>query len=105
MIVKKAGNKIFGAKFTNAEQKAIDMEVGRQLAGYMRDHENEIDAMMLWVLHTQFGFGIDRLKRLYTEFHKPLDEMIKHYELEGVDKGWLCQKKLKDYGIDLDEME
>lgn len=32
MLVKKAGGKVYGATFTAAEKRAMDMEIKRQLA-------------------------------------------------------------------------
>lgn len=61
MVVKKAGGKIYGAVLTAAEKKAMNMEIERQLAEYTRKHEVELNAMILYVLHEQLGFGEQRL--------------------------------------------
>ncbi len=45
MFVKKSGGKIFGAEFTAAEKKALDIEVKRQLAEYDKKHVMELDAI------------------------------------------------------------
>lgn len=42
MRVKKAGGKVYGADFTAAERKAMNLEIQRQLAEYSRKHANEI---------------------------------------------------------------
>ena len=57
MHIKKSGGKIFGADLTAAERKAMNMEIQRQLAEYTRKHRLELDAMILWVLHAQYGWG------------------------------------------------
>lgn len=57
MRIKKAGGKVYGADFTAAERKAMNLEIQRQLAEYSRKHANEIDAIILWQLHAQYGFG------------------------------------------------
>ena len=51
MRVKKVGGKVYGADFTAAERKAMNLEIERQLAEYSRKHANEIDAIILWQLH------------------------------------------------------
>ena len=61
MQIKKAGGKIFGASLTAAEQKAMNMEIQRQLVEYDRKNELELDAIILWELHTQLGLCL-----LYT---------------------------------------
>ena len=68
MVVKKAGGKIYGAVLTSAEKKAMNMEIERQLAEYTRKHEVELNAMILYVLHEQLGFGEQRLRKFFDRF-------------------------------------
>ena len=81
MYMKKAGGKVYGSHLTAAEKKAMDIEIRRQLAEYDLKHANELDAMILWHLHEEFGFGPKRLKQFYDTFAVRLDELIKHYEM------------------------
>ena len=106
MTVKKAGGKVIGAQLTAAEKKAMNLEIQRQLSDYTRKHAREIDAMFLWFLHEEFGFGLKRLKRAFTQFDSRLDELCNRYEMntEGEDI-WLCTKRLKEYGADLEQWE
>ena len=103
MYTKKAGGKVYGAHLTAAEKKAMDIEIRRQLAEYDLKHANELDAMILWHLHEEFGFGPKRLKQFYDTFAVRLNELIKHYEMTDSDMVWLCTYKLKQYGIDIEE--
>ena len=106
MQIKKAGGKVYGANLTSAEKKAMDMEIQRQLADYDRKHILEIDALILWQLHEQLGFGPTRLKRFFDQFAPALDALIKRYELDDEDQIWLCTHMLKkQYGIDLEQWE
>lgn len=105
MQIKKSGGKIFGASLTSAEKKAMDMEIQRQLAEYDREHALEIDAVILWELRKQFGFGPKRLRRFYDNFTSALDALLKRYELEDSDQVWLCTHQLKEAGIDLEQWE
>ena len=90
MRVKKAGGKVFGADLTAAERKAMNLEIQRQLAEYDRKHANELDAIILWQLHAQFGFGAKRLKRFYNRFKAEYFDLVKRYELDEGDNIWLC---------------
>lgn len=101
MRIKKTGGKIYGASLSAAEQKAMDMEIQRQLAEYDRKHELEIDAMILWVLHERFGFGPKRLRLFYDNFTASIDALIKRYEMENSEHIWICTYKLKKYGVDV----
>lgn len=103
MQIKKIGGKIYGASLTSSEQKAIDLEIKRQLAEYENKHNIEIDAMILWILHEEFGFGEYRLKKFYDRFENSLKDLLGRYEMEDSDTVWLCTQKLKEYGIDLEE--
>ena len=102
MRIKKAGGKIFGADLTAAEKKAMDMEIQRQLAEYDNKHRLEFDALILWVLHAEFGFGRNRLKRFYDCFESSIDDLIARYDLENQDDIWLCTHKLKEIGVDIE---
>ena len=103
MFIKKLGGKIFGTKFTAAEQKAIDMEVKRQLAEYDRKHAIEIEALNAWIMRELFGFGEKKLKRYHDEFYSEMKALIDRYEMPDKDAPWLCTRKLKEKGIDLEK--
>ena len=103
MRIKKAGNKIYGAELTAAERKAMNMEIQRQLAEYTKAHEEEMDAVILWQLHEQLGFGPKRLKRFYDNFAPVMKDLIARYELDDSEQTRACTKKLRDYGIDISE--
>lgn len=104
MRIKKASGMIYGADLTSAERKAMNMEIQRQLAEYVRKTQMEVDAIMLWQLHEQLGFGPKRLRQFYDNFAPAIDELLKRYELEDSDRIWLCTYKLKDEcGIDIEK--
>lgn len=102
MRVKKASGKVYGADLTAAERKAMNMEIQRQLAEYDRKHMNEIDAIVLWQLHAQFGFGATRLRRFYERFKAEYLDLVKRYEMEESDNIWLNTYKLKEIGVDIE---
>lgn len=105
MKVKKAGKRVFGAVMSAAEKKAMDMEIQRQLAEYDRKHIREIDALVLWELREQLGFGNKRLKKFYDNFSRGIEALIRRYEMEQGDDVWLCTYKLKEIGCDLEKWE
>lgn len=105
MKVKKAGKRVFGAVMSVAEKKAMDMEIQRQLTEYDRKHIREIDALVLWELHEQLGFGNKRLKKFYDNFSRGIEALIRRYEMEQGDDVWLCTYKLKEIGCDLEKWE
>ena len=97
-----ARGKVYGADFTAAERKAMNLEIQRQLAEYSRKHANEIDAIILWQLHAQYGFGEKRLRRFYDRFKAEYFDLIKRYEMDEDDNIWLNTYKLKEIGVDIE---
>lgn len=103
MILKKHGGKIYGATLTADEKKAVRMEIQRELVEYNKKNNQELDALILWHLHEEFGFGKKRLRRFYESFFPALKALAERYELDDSDRVWICSYRLKEYGIDLDE--
>ena len=90
-------------------RKAMEAEAGRMAKEAIdqmnRENEEELDAMVLYILHSEFGFGEKRLRRFYDSFSGGLRDLGKRYAMESYDdRIWLCRKKLKDEcGIDISE--
>ena len=104
MVVKQVGKLILGADLNEKEKKALDIELGKEFAKYNRNNANEVDAIILWVLHDQFGFGHDRLKNFHAAFQPSLEELCKRYEMtDKDDELWLCTRKLLDIGVDIED--
>ena len=103
MEIKKSGKTIFGARFTNAEQKAIDMEIDRQLADYTRKHNIELDAILLKRLRDYLGFDEQQLREFFDKCDDDIARMIKYYELDDRDQAWLCTRQLKEEGFDIEQ--
>lgn len=101
MTVIKILGKVYGAKLTNAEKEAMEIEIRKQIAVETRKHEDEVVALILWSLMDQFGFGEKRLKQFYDGFEPSIKSLLDRYEMADEDDVWLCTKKLKDKGIDI----
>ena len=88
---------------TANERKAFETELKYELAEWDKKHYNELDALILWVLHNEFGFGEKRLKQFHDAFVQNIGALLKRYEMDGEDDVWLCTYKLKQAGIDISE--
>lgn len=99
-IFKKVNGKVFGVSFSKEEQRAMTEEINRQIAEQYEDWLINLDAMVLWTLHTHLGFGKKRLKRFYRDFTKQHIELTQYYECNG-DDGSLCIHKLRGIDVDL----
>lgn len=98
-MFKKSGGKIFAVQFNKAEERALDQEIKKQIVENDRAFDMDKESSILWMLHTQFGFGPKRLKLFYAETLK----LREYYLMEQADDGWLARKKLKDIGCDIEE--
>ena len=104
MVVKKAFGKIFGATFTKAEEKALDIEIRKALAEMDEKNTNEIDAMILWYLHERYGFGVKRLREFHDFFVPAIKSLCKQYEMNTPEeKCWIFTHKLKEIGADIEQ--
>lgn len=101
MRVKQMGNKIYGAELTAKERKAMNIEINKQIAQMEREHVNEIDALVLYVLYKHFGWGKKRLRDFYEAFTAEHNRLIEHYEMPD-DNAWLALEKLKEIGVDVE---
>lgn len=104
MRIKKSCGKVFGADLTNTELKAMNMEIRRQLDKYNKQNINELDALVLYTLYIEFGFGKKRLMRFYNKFNILFKELSEYYMFEDNKMPWLYTKKLKECGIDIAEL-
>lgn len=105
MIVKKTAGRVIGAQLTNAEKKAMDIEIQKELAIWTRKHEKEIIAMVLRQVRRTFGSGKKKLKEFFVDFDKDIDDLVQKYEMGDMsgDDAWLCTRELEELGIDIDE--
>lgn len=90
-MFKKSGGKIFGVQFNKAEEKALNQAINEQIVANDRAFDMDKESSILWMLHTQFGFGPKHLK------------LREYYLMDQEDDGWLARQKLKDIGCDIEE--
>ena len=101
MQIKKYKGQIFGAVLSPKEKKALDLEVRRAIAAEEQKFDRAMDAMVLYTLHREFGFGKDRLRRFYEAFLAGRNELIERYQ-SPEDNAWIAEQELKRLGVDLD---
>ena len=96
---KKIKGKVFGVSLSKEEQRAMNAEINRQIAENYKEWLVNLDAMVLWTLHTYLGFGEKRLKQFYKEFTKQHIELMQYYECDGVCVGELYDNGNGNVGI------
>ena len=81
MRVKQYKGKVYGAELTAKEQKAMDIEINRQILEADKRYTNDIDAMVLYALHKHLGFGPKRLRRFWEAFNAEHKKLRDYYEM------------------------
>lgn len=93
---------IFGVKFHPKEQQVIDAEINRQLLERHRKFSDDVDYMIMRILHDHFGFGLSRLRRFYDHFTEENYELMEHYEM--ADAGaYIARKEMNEIGCDIEK--
>ena len=87
------------------EKKQVNAEIKRQLAEYDKAHAEELDNLVLYILHTEFGFGKKRLKKFYIHFMNGINSLIDRYDMDDEDAIWGCTHKLKEYGLTVEDLQ
>lgn len=87
----------------HCEEGALNQEIKKQIVENDRAFDMDKESSILWMLHTQFGFGPKRLKLAWKLFYAETLKLREYYLMEQADGGWLARKKLKDIGCDIEE--
>ena len=87
---------------TAAEKKAMNIEIQKQIIKRDEEYAENLDALILYVLMTHYGWKKKRLRKFWNAFvaeHKSLREF---YQMnEDGDTEWLAHQKLKAIGVDV----
>ena len=83
-------------QMSKAEKAALKAEIARQVHELDEKFSAEICAMLLWALHEEFGFGADRLRRVWDCVAVHRAELLKHYE-------FILLYKLRQIGVDVEK--
>lgn len=84
-------------RMTKKQERAMQAEMLRQLNSNMA---SDLEATFLWALHTEFGFGAERLRRFYDCVAESREALLRHYEMQN-DAEFILLHKLKEIGVDL----
>lgn len=92
---------------TNRERKALEAEINRQTAQNVKNLSLNLQALVLWQLHEQEGWGNKKLLRFQKRFLPMIQELQRFYELENASEtDFVCRYKLKnEVGIDVEDLD
>lgn len=96
---------IIPRKMTNAEMKALQGEIRKQIAEGVGKLGGNIEAIVLWQLHEQKGYSVEELEEFLEGFRPALQALQAFYEIDGQEETELaCVYNLKAIGFDTDKL-
>jgi hypothetical protein len=102
MIPKKMNGRVYGAYLTAAEQRAMDMEINRQIVMKDEQYEMDLDALILYALMRHKGWKKVRLHNFWKDFIIIHKELRDYYQMNRPgDIEWFAHRELKAIGVDI----
>ena len=86
-------------------RRVVLRELNTELSSATDRFFQDETSVILWVLHTTFGFGAERLRRFYDGYKPANDKLKEYYAMSDSDMPYMTKRLLKDIGVDLDEWE
>lgn len=94
------------SKLSCAQKAEIADEAQRQINKIMPMVVSNVEAIILWQLHEQCGFGKKRLMKFFNATAPMISGMLDFYGFKtDEDAIWLCKHHLKEIGIDVDSLK
>ena len=102
MFPKKFKGKPYGAELTAAERRAMNIEINRQIAVKDEQYQENLDALILYVLMVKRGWKKKRLHDFWKDFIAVHKELRDFYQMDKAgDAEWFCHRELKKIGVDV----
>ena len=102
MNFKKFRGQIYDVDLTPKEQKAMEEKANQLLAIRHREFADDVDYMILHILHRHFGFGPTRLRRFYEAFIIENEALIKRYEMSDAGT-YIARKEMNAIGCNVEQ--
>ena len=86
------------------QDELIKQECKKEFAKLLDHYNREVAMQVIHILHFDFGFGEKRLYKFAERLNEMQRKQKETYELDSSDTAWLCEKQLKDEGLDVDKI-
>lgn len=98
-------NAIIPRKLSNREMKQVDGQIREQIGQSIVKLKSNIEALVLWEIHQQCGYGAKRLEVFLEGFQPALQELMNFYGVESTEEVELaCVYNLKAIGFDTEKL-
>lgn len=102
MIFKKFRGQIFDVELTKKEQQVLDEKINQRILEQHTKFADDVDYMILYILHRYFGFGLKRLRKVYDLVRQVNETLVKYYE--STDAGvFIARKEMNAIGCNVEE--
>jgi hypothetical protein len=85
-----------------AQRKVLKQECVREFDKLLESFNHDTCVQVLYYFRFKKGYGKKRLEELAEGLTESLKNIKARYELSESDTTWICEKHLKDSGIDVD---
>lgn len=89
---------------TSAQRKALRAECVKEFDRLLEKYNKQVAVQILYLLHTDYGFGNERLTKFADKLKQMQIDLEDKYEMGGDCTWWLCEQKLKESGINVEEI-
>ena len=88
----------------NAQQKKVLKEQCRKEFFNLLEHYNkQVALQVMYILHFKYGFGKKRLMQFFELLKAMQERHIEHYEVKDDDVPDICEIKLREVGINIED--
>lgn len=92
-------------KLSNSQMQALKSEIRETIASSVGKLSGNIEAIVLWQLHIQKGWGVKRLEEFLEGFRPALQELMDFYGVDSTEEvEFACVQNLKSIGFDTDKL-
>ena len=86
-----------------SQRKALRAECVKEFDKLLTDYNRQVALQVLYILRFDFGFGQERLRRFSDKLAEMQITTIDRYEATDGDVPSICEIKLRDSGINVEE--
>ncbi len=98
-------NSIVPRKLSNREMQALNGSIRAQIGEQISKLKSNIEALVLWQIHEQYGSGAKKLEAFLEGFQPALQELMNFYGVESTEDVELaCIYNLKSIGFDTEKL-
>jgi hypothetical protein len=93
-----------GKEPTNKQKEIVRQECIKEFDLLLANLNRDVCIQILHMFRFKRGYGKKRLIALANDLKEVLDTIHSRYEMKESDTVWICEKKLRESGIDVDEI-